>query len=314
MRPGLNWERVRPWGSDLLDLRLLRYFVTVAETEHVGRAAERLHVSQSPLSRQVRQLEAQLGLSLFRREKQRIWLTDEGRWLLAEARALLDRTSRLEREAVQRARGEAGSLSVGFVRTAMWNHLLPSAFRHFRRAHPDVRVDLRTLGSEAQFEELRRGELDLGLTHATPRGTDLVPVELLVEPFLLVLPRGHSLATRKRLAPEDLDGRAGVVLSRAVCPASYDRLMAAGARAGFVLDARAEASDHATVLGLVESGAGIALLPASARTAGRGVVFRDLPWFPLKTRLLLVKRGGSVSPPVAALAATLVMGARQRER
>lgn len=297
-----------------MDLRLLRYFVAVAETEHVSRAAERLHISQSPLSRQVRQLEAQLGLSLFRREKQRVRLTDEGRWLLAEARALLDRTSRLEREAARRARGEAGGLSVGFVRTAMWNRLLPTALRRFRRAHSDVRVDLRVMASEAQFEELRRGELDLGLTHVTPRGTDLVAVELLAEPFRLALPRGHSLATRKRVAPRDLDGQAGVVLSRAVHAAGYDRLAAAGARAGFVLDVRAEASDHATVLGLVESGAGIALVPASARTAGRGVVFREVPWFPVKTLLLLVKRAGPVTPPVAALAAALVAGAHRRER
>jgi DNA-binding transcriptional LysR family regulator len=298
----------------VLELRLLRYFVAVAETEHVGRAAERLHISQSPLSRQVRQLEAQLGLSLFRREKQRVRLTHEGRWLLTEARALLDRASRLERDAARRARGEAGTLSVGFVRTAIWNRLLPSALRHFARAHPEVRVDLRILASEAQFEELRRGELDLGLTHATPRGTDLVAVELLVEPFLLAVPRGYPLAAKKRVAPEDLQGKAGVVLSRAVHTASYDRLVAAGARAGFVLDVRAEASDHATVLGLVESGAGVALVPASARTAGRGVVFRDVPWFHLKTRLLLVKRAGSVPPPVAALAATLVARAPRRER
>ncbi len=296
----------------MLELRLLRSFVAVAETEHVGRAAERLHISQSPLSRQVRQLEAQLGLVLFRREKQRIRLTDAGRWLRVEARALLDRASGLEREAGRRAQGETGTLAVGFVRTAMWSRLLPSALRRFRRAHPDVRVDLRVLASEGQFEELRRGDLDLGLVHTLPRDADLSAVELTVEPFLLALPRGHSLARRRRLAAGDLDGQAGVVLSRAVHALGYDRLVAAAGRAGFVLEVRAEGSDHATVLGLVESGAGIALVPASARRAGRGVVFRELPWFPLTTRLLLVRRSGPQPPLAAALAATLLAGAQRR--
>src|ERR1700733_15338260 len=116
----------------MLELRLLRYFVAVAEVEHVGRAAEALHISQSPLSRQLRQLEEQLGLRLFDRERQRLRLTHAGRWLLRESRRLLEHAERLQKEAAQVARGAWGSLRIGFVKSAMWTGVLPHALRAFR--------------------------------------------------------------------------------------------------------------------------------------------------------------------------------------
>src|ERR1700722_9400338 len=111
----------------MLDLRLLNSFVTVAETEHVGRAARLLHISQSPLSRQIRQLEDQLGLRIFEREKQRIRLTEPGRWLLGEARELLGRARRIEQDAARTARGDGGRLSIGFVNSALWDGVMPAA-------------------------------------------------------------------------------------------------------------------------------------------------------------------------------------------
>src|SRR6201999_1825767 len=111
-RPRPMVLQLRPRRSHVLELRLLHYFVAVAETEHVGRAAERLHVSQSPLSRQVRQLEGLLGLRLFDRERQRVKLTDEGRWLLGQAREVIARAERMERDAARLAQGEVGRVTV----------------------------------------------------------------------------------------------------------------------------------------------------------------------------------------------------------
>ena len=280
----------------MVDLRLVRYFIAVAETEHVGRAAERLHISQSPLSRQVRQLEEQLGLRLFDRERQRVKLTDEGRWLLGEARELLARAERVERDAGRMARGEIGRVTVGFVKSSMWSSLLPRALRRFRAAWPTVRVELRALRSGHQIEGIRSGDLDIGLMHTPLRDEALEAECILDEAFALAVPRGHLLAKKKAIVPRDLDGQPWIALSRRDYPTMYDRLMAACGRAGFTPDVSYDATEPATMLGLVAAEMGMALLQESARAvATRDVVFRDLPWFPTTVRTWVVwrARGGS---------------------
>src|ERR1700759_3417697 len=133
-----------------LELRLLRYFIAVAETEHAGRAAARLHISQSPLSRQIRQLEELLGVALFARERQRIRLTDAGRWLLDPARALIARSEALVRAAKEVGSGELGLIAIGFVGAALTVGVLPAALRQLRAERPRVEIALRQLSSTAQ--------------------------------------------------------------------------------------------------------------------------------------------------------------------
>src|SRR5580704_6279279 len=127
----------------MFELRLLRYFVAVAETEHVGKAAARLHISQSPLSRQIRQLEDLLGIQLFERERQRIKLTTAGRWLLGPARDLLARADLLVRDAHEARDGESGRIAIGFVSAALSTGVLPVALRRLRRERPKVQIALR---------------------------------------------------------------------------------------------------------------------------------------------------------------------------
>ncbi|HEY2511709.1 MAG TPA: LysR family transcriptional regulator, partial [Polyangiaceae bacterium] len=167
-------------GQNLLDLRTLRFFVTVAEEEHVGRAAARLHISQSPLSRQIRKLEDDLGLSLFLHEKQRLRLTQQGRWLLGEARALLAHAARLEHEALHLAQGRS-HVVVGFVRTAIWSGILTAALRELRASRPDVHVELRPLHSSVQVAALARGEIGVGLVHSFSSTPGLVATCVLDE-------------------------------------------------------------------------------------------------------------------------------------
>ncbi|MGH8425309.1 MAG: LysR family transcriptional regulator, partial [Pseudomonas fluorescens] len=116
----------------MIDIRQLRYFVAVAEEEHVGRAAERLHISQSPLSRQIAQLEERLGLTLFERSQQRIRLTRDGQTFLAETRALLTHANRLESLGKRLGRGEEGGLCIGYIENAMHAGVLPNALRVLR--------------------------------------------------------------------------------------------------------------------------------------------------------------------------------------
>lgn len=295
----------------MLDLRLVRYFVAVAEAEHVGRAAERLHISQSPLSRQIQKLEEQLGLRLFNRQKQRVRLTEAGRWLLAECRTLLSRAEDLERDATRMARGELGGLRVGFVTSAMWSGLLPAALREFHQSRQEVRLELRNLSSEAQVDAIRRGELDLGLVHTTPREPELSSVRLIEEPFVLAVPKHHRLARQRAIEPKELGGEDWVILSRAAQPVVHERLLAECRKAGFVPEIRYETGDRATLLGLVEAGLGLALTPASARrVAVPGITFRELPWFTLTTRLNLVQRAAGASPAAVLFAATVTAHAK----
>jgi DNA-binding transcriptional LysR family regulator len=287
----------------------------VAETEHVGRAAERLHVSQSPLSRQIQKLEAELGLRLFDRVRRRVRLTPAGRWLLRESRALLAQADQLVRAADRVARGEVGSLAIGFVRTAMWTRVLPTALRRFGRRHPDVHVALRPMPSAQQLAALRAGEIDLGIAHASARGDGVAAARLLTDPFVLAVPRGHPLSRRKRIRPADLDGHSWVALERALHTRLSDGLLAACAAAGVFPSIRYEAAEPVTLLALVEAGVGVALIQRSAaRTAPRGIAFRELPWLDFALTTYVLRRVEGVAPLAARLYEELVAGAEPTRR
>ena len=295
----------------MLDLRLVRSFVAVAETEHVGHAARLLHISQSPLSRQIRQLEASLGLLLFHREKKRLRLTAAGRGLLEPARALIERAAGFEREAARRARGETDRLTIGCVKTALWSNVVQRAVREIRRSMPGVHVDVETASSERQLEALARGRIDVALVHRPPlpHATDLSVREILREPLLLALPRAHPLARKRTLRPSDLTGETWILLARTLAPELFDRFRAAAARVGLDLLAGHEVSDRATQLAFVASGLGIAFVPASAEAAaGRAVVLRPVAGLTLDTRLLLVHHRGDLSLAVTRLVAILGEG------
>lgn len=299
-----------------LDLHLLRSFAAVAETEHVGRAAEKLHVSQSPLSRQIQKLEADLGLRLFDRVRRRVRLTPAGRWLLRESRILLGQADALVSAAERVARGEVGSLAVGFVRSAMWSRVLPAALRRFGARHPDVNVTLRPMASAEQVAALRGGDLDVCVVHAsrqgTPGGPGITAALLTTDPFVLAVPRGHALARRKRLRPADFQGASWVALARSIHPRLSDNLLAALAAAGVTPRVRYEAAEPVTLLGLVDAGVGLALVQKSAgRAAPHGIVFRDLPWLDYALTTYALRRADAATPLAARLFDELVAGAER---
>lgn len=265
-----------------LDLQQLRYFVAVAETENVGRAAELLHISQSPLSRQLRQLEERLGLTLFTREKQRLKLTPAGRGFLDEAKALLAHAARVQQHAADAGRGEAGTLVVGYVAGAVHAGVLGRAMQALQRAVPGARLQLRSLRSAEQFAALQRGEIDLGYAYsAPPLDSPLVSCPLVEEPFLLAVPAGHPLAGD---APIDLNGQP---LVASPSWQAREELLAACASVGWTPDLRYEAADPTAALGLVAAGLGLALVQQSLSAAApAGVVLRPLPeGFPLRVRI-----------------------------
>jgi DNA-binding transcriptional LysR family regulator len=279
----------------MLDLRQLRYFVAVAEAEHVGRAAERLHISQSPLSRQIAQLEKNLGLTLFERSQQRIRLTSDGRVFLTEAHALLRHADRLE--------------NLGYVADAMHTGVLPSALRTLRDQRPGIHVALYDQESAEQFEGLRQRSLDIALVRTPPPegDPDLDAAPLLRDPLLLALPERHPLALAEELTPGVLDGQPWIAVGDAQDPAWRDTFVASCVASGFTPDIRLDAADPLTALGLVASGLGLALIQRSmVRGMSDGVAVRELPWYEGSVQLWAAWHRIDLRPVVAAFRETVL--------
>jgi len=260
---------------NLPDLRQLRYFVAVAERLHFGRAAEALHISQPPLSRAIRALEEGLGVPLFHRTRRRVELTPQGARLLEETRRLTGQLERTVHELRAMAGGGHARLRIGFVSLADYG-VLPGLLKS---AQPGVRSALREMLSPEQAAALAAGELDFGLL--LPPVAGAARLEHLVvqrERFVLALPARHRLASGAgRIALREMAGEPFVTIPRQIAPRLYDIVAQLAAQAGISLNIAQEAIQMQTVVSLVSSGLGAAIVPASVANLGRrGVVYREL--------------------------------------
>jgi DNA-binding transcriptional LysR family regulator len=265
-------------GMDLPEIREVRYFMAVAERLHFGRAAESLHISQPPLSRAIRALEERLGVALFARSRRRVELTAEGSRFLEESRRLIAQLERSVAELRGIASGEQGRLRIGFVSLADYG-ILPGLLRGFKTARPGVRLALREMLSPEQAAALGARELDFGLLLPPvdgEAGLDHLVVQR--ERFVAALPSRHRLAREAgRLAVSQLAGEPFVMVPRDIAPGLYDIVRGLAARAGIPLNVAQEAIQMQTVVSLVSSGLGVAIVPASVSNLGRrGVAYREL--------------------------------------
>ncbi|AQV95375.1 LysR family transcriptional regulator [Cupriavidus necator] len=252
-----------------MDLRQLRYFVTVAEELHFGRAAQRLSMTQPPLSQQIQALEEEIGVQLFARTRRSVALTPAGQQWLPEVRRVLADAAALPGLAQRLARGELGSLSLAFVSTADYG-ILPDLLRRFRARHPEVQLQLREATSDVQLDALMEGAIDAGLVirpqlPAMPHGLAYLP--LVSEPLVLAVPDGWRAAgdgtvdgtvSLREAAHEPL-----IIFPRRSAPAFYDIITGYYAREGLVPVIAQEAIQMQTIVSLVSAGMGVALVPAS---------------------------------------------------
>jgi DNA-binding transcriptional LysR family regulator len=285
-----------------MELRHLRYFVAVAEELHFRRAAERLHMSQPPLSQQIRRLEEDVGATLLVRNQRRVELTAAGAAYYARARDILDAVEDAARDARRVQRGEVGRMDVGFVGSAVYS-IVPDLLRTFRARHPDVGLRLRELGTTEQLRRLEDGRLDVGFLRP-PGGRPGLSIEtVLREPVVVALPDGHRLAAAAEVPVAELAGEPLVLMTRSGAPGLRDALAP-------VTDALGEdpivqeVAEMQTVIGLVAAGVGVSLVPESVRALARsGVVYRPLAGEPPQVTLSAAWRTGDDSPVLAAFLA-----------
>lgn len=253
-----------------MDLRQLRYFTTLAETLNFHRAAERLNITQPPLTVAIRKLEADLGVALFDREARGVRLTPAGQAAIGPAREALAAAERLRDAVRQGAAGLRGRLSIGFIGSAIGD-LLPRIISHFRQAYPDVDLALEELNSVEIVRAIAARQLDVGLVRLPVMDSAPVVTEVIERDQLVVALPGHDvLARRTTIALEALADRSFILYSPVSVLHATARL--ACHRAGFSPRVAQEAMQVQTILSLVEAGLGVALIPSrSARFAGKGV-------------------------------------------
>lgn len=260
-----------------MELRHLRYFVAVAEERHFGRAAERLHIAQPPLSQQIRRLESELGEPLLYRTTRSVELSPAGEVLLQRAREILAAAEAAVADARRAAHGEYGRLAVGFTGSSTYE-MLPALAAALRRELPGVALELRgELLTPAQVARLIDGTLDLGLLRPPVRERELSIEVLRSEPLIAVLPESHPLAALDSVPLEQLGAEPFVTYPSHFRSVLHDAVQDACEAHGFKPRAAHEVAETATLVSFVAAGLGVSLVPASVRhMTVRGAIYRPL--------------------------------------
>jgi DNA-binding transcriptional LysR family regulator len=289
-----------------MELRHLRYFVAVGEEQHYGRAAQRLRVAQPALSRQIQDLEDEVGFKLFERLPRGVKLSAAGKLFLEDARRILQQVSEAAARAARVARGQSGTLRIGFTENASWHGVVPNSLRKFRQRQPDAELQLRPAGSVDQVDDIRSGRVDAGFVFNLPTNDeelDQLPVAM--QHVELAVPKGHPLSKIKRLRLRDLVDAPFVWFPRREAPAFYDRLMHECYRGGLKSPRIVqEAANEATILSLVSHGMGVGWVNGTARwRCPRQVVILSITDLNMPLSMALAWRKDNTSPLLASFIA-----------
>ncbi|EPD40965.1 MULTISPECIES: LysR family transcriptional regulator [Delftia] len=284
-----------------MDMRHLRCFVAVVEEMHFGRAAERLHLTQPPVSLAIKELEEELGVTLLERTSRRIVLTKAGEDALRDARAVLAAADTMRRRARETSQGLMGSMSIGFISLPAYS-FLPETLRRFGEDYPQVRLLLQEGTTDQIAHDIESGRLDIGLVFRTPDlPASLDSVLVRSEPLVVALPESHPLARNRRIALEKLAQERFLGFERHQGPLMFDAIVSTCMRHGFSPRLFAARQMH-TIVSLVSGGLGVALVPACVQALHReGVVYRPLLGERTAVETVAVWRRADDSPLVRAL-------------
>ncbi|AFY95038.1 LysR family transcriptional regulator [Chamaesiphon minutus] len=273
-----------------MELRHLRYFSTVATELHFGRAAEKLHIAQPPLSKQIQDLEAELGFELFTRTKRSVALTPAGQAFLIEVSQVFQQLDRAIDIGGKTSRGELGQISIGFVGSATYN-ILPVMLQQFHDRYPQVQIKLHELTTDRQLIWLREGRIDIGLIRPPIVERDFVSQVIFQESVVVALPTHHHLATQDSLDLATLATEPFILFPRKLAPGLYDPIIAICQAAGFSPLVVQECIQMQTIVSLVSANMGVSILPESIQEAQRqGVVYK-----PIRSESLSVEKLATIA-------------------
>jgi DNA-binding transcriptional LysR family regulator len=262
-----------------MDLRRLTYFVAVAEELHFGRAAARLNIAQPPLSRQIAQLEADLGVLLIDRSRSQIRLTQAGETLLDRARDILERVDQTVREVHAIGEGAAGRLRIAFIGSAS-HGVLPELIRSFRVAYPGVELALSTMNNAELKRALIGRQIDIAIARPGLEDDEIRCTRLHAEPLVLAVPEESPLAAAETLRLRDLSRETFVLYPRRPRPSFADHILDICQKEGFLPSSQVLAQDFQSAISLVSVGVGVSIVPQSVSASPRrGVAYRAYAGF-----------------------------------
>ncbi|MEM1368054.1 MAG: LysR family transcriptional regulator [Cyanobacteria bacterium P01_H01_bin.15] len=281
-----------------MELRDLRYFSAVAEELHFGRAAERLHMTQPALSRQIQALETELGVQLFQRTKRNVQLTIAGKTFFEEARQILRHTEQAIQTTKRVARGEVGQLRLCFTASAL-RSVIPEIIRVFRDRYPDVQVTMNERCTHEQVVAFQHHQVDVGFLYPPVDEKLLFSRSIADEVWIVALPKGHPLAAQESLTLDALANEAFILHPRQEGAAFYDQIIRLCEQAGFYPNVVQEVETSQTRVGLVAAGMGVTFVPEYLQNFGdTEVIYRRLKGPAPSLQLAIARRRDNFSPIV----------------
>jgi DNA-binding transcriptional LysR family regulator len=297
--------------SRTVELRHLRYFICVAEEKNIGRAALRLHISQPPLTRQIQQLEEQIGVQLFKRTNRGVELTDAGRVLYDDARNIMGMTERAVERSSKAAQGLLGRVDVAIFGSGIFG-AIPRLMRAFREAHPEVSIFLHNMVKDEQIDALRHGRITLAFNRLMRPVDGLVSETLLTEQLYVAIPTDSPLVGRTAVSMSELEHVPLVLFPTGARPSFIDRVHDMCRACHFTPVVAQEVGDVVHAVALVATGFGVTLVPQSATAmALPGITYRPLH-HPDNAHvdLCCIYRDDDQSPILQSLLASMRMAAK----
>lgn len=289
-----------------MELRHLRYFQAVAREEHFGRAARTIRIAQPALTRQIRDLEIELGIALFERLPRGVRLSAAGRSFLEDTDAILAQVERSVNRVRGLASGHVGTVRIGFSEIASRHRAIPARILDFRLGEPNVELNLMPMGSQIQVEALRNGTLDVAIVYDVHHSREDLEVfdhlDLGRSDIVLALYPGHPLAHKEKIHTRDLAGERFLFAIRKAAPLYYDRLMQACLAHGVSPNIIQETATHTILLSLVAVGMGIGFTEYSSDALAESVVQRHVEDLDVAFRIHVLWRRSDPSPAVLRFA------------
>lgn len=288
-----------------LELRHIRYFLSVAEELHFRNAADKLYISQPGLSRQIKQLEEEIGVQLFNRHNRKVELTDAGQFLKTELTAYLTKLDLVFERSRQITKGYVGKLTFGYVGSAS-RKIIPTLLKTFKKQAPDVRISLNEMDNIKQLDELLAQTIDIGFVRLDQIPKGLRHTQLLEENFCLVLPKKHKITSRNFKNLSQLKEEAFILFEKSYSPSYFERVMHLFVESGFSPQISHRTIHAATIFTLIENGLGISVIPKSlVAPEKKNLQFIELKKSKQKTVLSAVWNPQNPNPVLKSLLALL---------